>query len=229
MIIVVDACALAGEVVRKRGRRILAAEGAQFFVAEHALDEALRRLDERRVELKGRGVMRAQAVDELIDGTLDVLRSAVSVVSREVYEHLAGAAGRRIPADPDDWPTVAVAMLLNGAIWTEDRDFFGCGCTVWRTETLLAEVEQSAPPAPGPEPQGQASPVPGMWHNLLERRTSTTFIPDVAAVHASEVASALPPDVASADEAERRAMLTDADARRVSCGHRGPRNRARPA
>ncbi|MBC8121000.1 MAG: hypothetical protein H7Y22_04070 [Gemmatimonadaceae bacterium] len=27
-------------------------------------------------------------------------------------------------------------MLKNTAIWTEDRDFFGCGLPVWTTETL---------------------------------------------------------------------------------------------
>lgn len=140
MIIVVDACALAGELLRKRGRRILGADAPTFVVAEHAAGEAQRRLHVRRAELKRRSGLTADAVDLLIDAALDLLGTCVQTVPGSVYASLQHVALRRIPADADDWPSVAVAMLLGGAIWTEDRDFFGCGCPVWRTETLLAEL-----------------------------------------------------------------------------------------
>jgi hypothetical protein len=46
-------------------------------------------------------------------------------------------ARRRIPDDPDDWHTVAVAMATKTAIWTLDqKHFFGCGMTVWNTKVL---------------------------------------------------------------------------------------------
>lgn len=48
---------------------------------------------------------------------------------------------RRIPRDPNDAPTVALALALDCGIWTNDNDFFGCGVPVWTTETLLLHLE----------------------------------------------------------------------------------------
>src|SRR5208282_1530756 len=51
--------------------------------------------------------------------------------------------------DPDDWPIVAVAMLLDLPIWTEDQDFFGSGIATWTTDrvelylTLNREIHHS--------------------------------------------------------------------------------------
>ena len=42
----------------------------------------------------------------------------------------------RIPRDPGDWPVVATALALELPIWTEDRDFFGCGIATWITNTV---------------------------------------------------------------------------------------------
>lgn len=44
----------------------------------------------------------------------------------------------RIPDDPDDWPTIALALATYSDIWTEDRHFFGCGIAVWRTPQMRA-------------------------------------------------------------------------------------------
>ena len=33
--------------------------------------------------------------------------------------------GRDFTRDPDDWPTVALAIALDAAIWTHDCDFLG--------------------------------------------------------------------------------------------------------
>jgi len=41
--------------------------------------------------------------------------------------------GRR---DPDDWPILACALTLQCPIWTEDRDFFGTGVSVWTTDRV---------------------------------------------------------------------------------------------
>ena len=30
----------------------------------------------------------------------------------------------------------ALALLLDCGLWTEDRDFFGCGLSVWQTAVL---------------------------------------------------------------------------------------------
>jgi len=140
VIVVADACVVAGELVRLRGQRILRAPSLTLVMADDAVHEAERRLAVRRQELKRRRELIADQVDALIDAALGAMRSGVQLVPRSIYAHLENLSRLRVPADGDDWPTVAVALLLEGAIWTEDKDFFGCGCPVWRTETLLAEV-----------------------------------------------------------------------------------------
>ena len=33
-----------------------------------------------------------------------------------------------------------IPYSLPAAIWTEDYDFFGCGCPTWTTQTLLLQL-----------------------------------------------------------------------------------------
>lgn len=43
---------------------------------------------------------------------------------RSLYESYEKLARERIqPRDPDDWPVVAVAPMLDIPVWTEDQDF----------------------------------------------------------------------------------------------------------
>lgn len=60
------------------------------------------------------------------------------VVDMALYAPFEEQACLRIRRDPDDWPTVAVALAAGIGIWTNDQDFCGCGLPVWSTETLLA-------------------------------------------------------------------------------------------
>ena len=50
------------------------------------------------------------------------------------YERLARE--RTEIRDPDDWPVVAVALLLDLPIWTEDQDLFGSGLPTWTTDRV---------------------------------------------------------------------------------------------
>jgi predicted nucleic acid-binding protein len=74
---------------------------------------------------------------------LDQLARIVEQVDRSLYEEYQSAARERISVrDPDDWPVVATALLLNLPIWTEDPDFFGSGVATWtsdRVELYLRE------------------------------------------------------------------------------------------
>jgi predicted nucleic acid-binding protein len=36
----------------------------------------------------------------------------------------------------DDWPVVALALLLECPIWTEDADFFGTGVATWTSNRV---------------------------------------------------------------------------------------------
>ncbi|WP_255641375.1 PIN domain-containing protein [Isoptericola luteus] len=38
--------------------------------------------------------------------------------------------------DPDDWPILAVALMLECQVWTEDNDFFGTGVPIWTTDRV---------------------------------------------------------------------------------------------
>ena len=65
---------------------------------------------------------------------LKALQTAVRVVAYAEYQTMKPAALARIGArDPDDWPVLACALLLNCPVWTEDRDFFGTGVATWTT------------------------------------------------------------------------------------------------
>lgn len=68
--------------------------------------------------------------------SLDLVRTAVTVVDRPTYTRLERIARHRAPRDPDDWPLVACAIALRAGIWTNDRDLFGTGVTTWVTDAL---------------------------------------------------------------------------------------------
>ena len=64
----------------------------------------------------------------------------VTQIPGALYGVHEGVARSRIPRDPDDWHTVALAIATDAAIWTADADFLGCGIATWTTETLLAHL-----------------------------------------------------------------------------------------
>ena len=63
-------------------------------------------------------------------------------MARPLYAALEDEARRRILRDPDDWHTVALALRLGAAIWTQDGDFLGCGVPTWTTDILRAQRER---------------------------------------------------------------------------------------
>lgn len=54
----------------------------------------------------------------------------------DAYLDIKDQALARIQRDPGDWPVLAVAMLLDCPIWTEDNDFFGTGVPTWTTDRV---------------------------------------------------------------------------------------------
>jgi predicted nucleic acid-binding protein len=54
------------------------------------------------------------------------------------YDERRDEAQRRIAArDPDDWPTVALALKLDLPVWSQDKDFTTAGIEVLTTGELL--------------------------------------------------------------------------------------------
>lgn len=61
----------------------------------------------------------------------------VAPVDKSLYEEFEQLARERVEArDADDWPVVAVALMLDLPIWTEDQDFFGSGIATWTTDRV---------------------------------------------------------------------------------------------
>jgi predicted nucleic acid-binding protein len=141
MIIVADASVLVGELLRQRGRDLVLHPGVQLVVAEHQWNEAEHELSRRLSILETRGRItadRRSALEEAVQRLVDV--QALQIIPRTVYGHLEEAALRRVPRDANDWPTVALALVLDAGILTGDNDFLGCGCPTWTIETLLLEL-----------------------------------------------------------------------------------------
>jgi predicted nucleic acid-binding protein len=78
-----------------------------------------------------------------------LLLAALSVMpvdwqSSEVYESQREEAERRMSRrDPEDWPTVALALACSLPIWSQDRDMEAAGVTVYTTGELLDAIRNT--------------------------------------------------------------------------------------
>ena len=72
-----------------------------------------------------------------------MLLAALSVIpvdwqSPQAYEsHREEAKRRMAQRDPEDWPTVAVALARSLPIWSQDKDLAAAGVAVHTTGELL--------------------------------------------------------------------------------------------
>ncbi|HTW59946.1 MAG TPA: PIN domain-containing protein [Terriglobales bacterium] len=75
---------------------------------------------------------------------LGQMAALVEQVDQALYEQFEHLSRERIDRrDPDDWPVVAVALLLELPIWTEDQDFFGTGIATWTTDRVELYLQKS--------------------------------------------------------------------------------------
>jgi predicted nucleic acid-binding protein len=129
--LVLDANILIRAVLGVRVRSLVEAycERVAFFVASESLEEAENYLGEIAA---ARGLAAAIWRDVLAR-----VMDTVQTVPLDALEPAEVEARARIGVrDPDDWPTLAAALLLECPIWTEDRDFFGSGVPTWTTATV---------------------------------------------------------------------------------------------
>ena len=129
--VVLDANILIRFAIGRQVARLLAtyAVSVDFLAPDTVFVEAKRNLP---TILRARG---HPAVGEAATlAALDAAADIITAVPASSYEPMRAAALARIgPRDPDDWPVLACALLLNCPIWTEDRDFFGVGVPIWTT------------------------------------------------------------------------------------------------
>lgn len=139
MILIVDANILVGELLRQRGRELLRHPSLMLYISENVLDEAQYELRRRMTERINRGL--SEAIGQgILDEAMSIIEADIRLVAQSNYIYLETEARNRIPRDPDDWHTVALALEMDAAIWTQDCDFLGCGCATWTTETLLIQM-----------------------------------------------------------------------------------------
>lgn len=129
--LVLDANILIRAVLGVRVRSLIEnyCERVAFFVAEPGFQEAQAYLAE---------IAPARGIGEAIwRDTLQRVMVAVQTIAPDELERSGVQARARIGArDPEDWPTLAAALLLDCPIWTEDQDFFGSGVATWTTATV---------------------------------------------------------------------------------------------
>lgn len=143
MLLVIDTNILVGECLRKRGLKRLDDPRLELLITERA-DGEFRHEFARRLEFVAQRSNLSPEVRQGIEtDALDLHARKIFVASENQYQHLEAQARTRIPDDADDWPTVALALALNADIWTEDRDFFGCGLSVWRTDVLYGVLNET--------------------------------------------------------------------------------------
>jgi predicted nucleic acid-binding protein len=136
--LVLDANILIRAVFGRRVREILELyENVASFCSPDVCFQDARKyipvLSERRAVDAAIGLMVLEEIGRLVEP-----------VDRSLYEDFENIARERVLArDPDDWPIVAVALLLDFPIWTEDQDFFGSGVATWTTDRVELHLRAS--------------------------------------------------------------------------------------
>ncbi len=136
-----DASTAIAEVLRQRGLALFQDERLELYMSEEAWSETRHELEKRVAILAGRRGFLAAERDALLRATTEALSACLYVVPTEAYAPFQTAALHRIPQDPNDWPSVALALAIDAGVWTEDRDFFGSGLATWRTPVLRHAIE----------------------------------------------------------------------------------------
>ena len=147
MRLVADANAVAGESFRVRGYRLIAHRDLELFVAVPTWSEIVHELGRRLDSMVTHGRLSVARRGETEAIIVESLARQLTLVPAPAYAAYEAEARDRIPQDPNDWPIVATALMVNAAIWTSDRDFAGTGVATWSTPNLmrgLAEAKAGA-------------------------------------------------------------------------------------
>ena len=140
MRLVVDANILVGELLRARGRELIADKRLELFLAAKVWEEAQHEL-RKRVDIIAEQKNLSEEIATAILAVATTSAEQRLTVSDEIeYSHFKQEALARIPRDPDDWHSVALALTRETDIWTQDKDFLGCGVGTWTSETLRARL-----------------------------------------------------------------------------------------
>lgn len=83
-----------------------------------------------------RGVLHRRGTPDP-EARMDALLAIVEPLDPIAFEAFEAKARERLQAHGQrDWPVLAAAMALGGAIWSHDKDFLGVGVPVWSNRNV---------------------------------------------------------------------------------------------
>ena len=135
-----DASSLVAESLRARGEQVITHQNLTLYITVPTWSEVEHEIGRRLDAMLRRGRIDVDERGRMFDRAMTMLAENLTIVTEREYGQYEAEANDRIPRDPRDWPTVALALQLGIGIWTVDDDFFGCGVPVWTTETLLTHL-----------------------------------------------------------------------------------------
>ena len=105
MRLVVDANILVSELIRERGRKLIARPELELTMAEKAWDETTYELNKRIDKIVNRGVFSLSVGQSLLSDGIALAEARVAIVPHEIYAPYETIARNRIRSDPNDWFT----------------------------------------------------------------------------------------------------------------------------
>ncbi len=85
-----------------------------LYIAEYTWNEAMFVLARRSESWVRSGRLTPDITHEMLESSTDVFASRCMVIADSFYAHYEREARQRIPGDPDDWHTVALALVHLG-------------------------------------------------------------------------------------------------------------------
>lgn len=109
MILAIDANVLVGELLRQRGRDLIANPRFTLYVTEQVLSETEYELRRRVTAMVIQGRASESDGENLLQIAINIIVNNIILITEPNYIHLETEARNRIPRDPNDWSTVALA------------------------------------------------------------------------------------------------------------------------
>jgi predicted nucleic acid-binding protein len=135
-VVIADANVLLAALIRGRARRILIHPHGPRVPATEAVRQEV--MEYAPILARKRGL-------EFGDVQAAVAAMPVEWQGADDYSRFREQALERIGhRDPDDWPTVALALALDLPVWSQDKDLEDSGLRVYTTGQLLDALPQAS-------------------------------------------------------------------------------------
>ena len=113
---VADASAVVAESLRLRGEQLIAHADLTFYITAPTWSEVVHEVGRRLDAMVRHGRFTPAERERVRDNRLALLSRHLTVVAETEYGEREAEARDRVPRDPNDWPTVALALSLGSGI-----------------------------------------------------------------------------------------------------------------